>query len=203
MHITYEPHHEKTSFSHMQTKVRISLHIAACISMQSDQNLCYSLHNYLWVYPKFVNSCWFLQMSQLCNGSCVVTNLQRQALLWCIAHMSHLMTKPTKWLWAQRRLISAWASAQSDQSSLLRSMGSDGPKLSSCRQRRLIRLDGCPGWSEFAGRTCHFAGFVMRQFISRSSRALLEILWSFEQQLVYHFLIAKTLVQEEINYKRC
>ena len=28
------------------------------------------------------------------------------------------MTKPTKWLYAQRRLRSAWASAQSDQSSL-------------------------------------------------------------------------------------
>ena len=31
-------------------------------------------------------------------------------------NISHLMTKPTKWLWAQRRLGSAWASAQSDQS---------------------------------------------------------------------------------------
>ena len=30
--------------------------------------------------------------------------------------MSHLMTKATKWLCAQRRLRSAWASAQSDQS---------------------------------------------------------------------------------------
>ena len=30
-------------------------------------------------------------------------------------HLSHLMTKPTKWLCAQRRLRSAWASAQSDQ----------------------------------------------------------------------------------------
>ena len=29
--------------------------------------------------------------------------------------MSHLMTKPTKWLCAQRRLRSAWAPAQSDQ----------------------------------------------------------------------------------------
>ena len=29
---------------------------------------------------------------------------------------SRLVTKPTKWLCAQRRLRSAWASAQSDQS---------------------------------------------------------------------------------------
>ena len=33
-------------------------------------------------------------------------------------HLSCLMTKPTKWLCAQRRLRSTWASAQSDQSLL-------------------------------------------------------------------------------------
>ena len=33
-------------------------------------------------------------------------------------YVSCLMTKPTKWLCTQRRLRSAWASAQSDQSSL-------------------------------------------------------------------------------------
>ena len=32
--------------------------------------------------------------------------------------MSRLMTKPTKWVCAQQRLRSAWASTQSDQSSL-------------------------------------------------------------------------------------
>ena len=31
-------------------------------------------------------------------------------------HLNHLMTKPTIWLCAQRRLRSAWASSQSDQS---------------------------------------------------------------------------------------
>ena len=30
----------------------------------------------------------------------------------------------------------------------MRSMGSKGPKVSSCGQRRLISLRGCPGWSE-------------------------------------------------------
>ena len=35
-----------------------------------------------------------------------------------LRYMSRLMTKPTKWLCAKRRLRSAWASAQSDQSSL-------------------------------------------------------------------------------------
>ena len=53
--------------------------------------------------------------------------------------MSHLMTKPTKWLCAQRRLWLAWASAQSNQSSLCAQWVA---KLSSCRQRRL--------WSDWA-----------------------------------------------------
>ena len=38
--------------------------------------------------------------------------------IWVRVYMSRDMTKPTKWLCAQRRLRSAWASAQSDQSSL-------------------------------------------------------------------------------------
>ena len=35
--------------------------------------------------------------------------------LYASRYMSHNMTKPTKWVCAQRRLRSAWASAQSDQ----------------------------------------------------------------------------------------
>ena len=60
-------------------------------------------------------------------------------LSWYLSHLSRLTTKPTKWLCAQRRLGSAWASAHSDQS--LRS-ALCGPKISSCRQRRL--------WSDWA-----------------------------------------------------
>ena len=44
------------------------------------------------------------------------------------------MTKPTKWL-----------CTKSDQSSLCTQWVA---KLSSCGQRRLFRLGGCPGWSE-------------------------------------------------------
>ena len=36
--------------------------------------------------------------------------------IWVRVYMSRDMTKPTKWLCAQQRLRSAWASAQSDQS---------------------------------------------------------------------------------------
>ena len=39
-------------------------------------------------------------------------------VLYALLHLSRLMTTPTKWPYAQRRLRSAWVSAQSDQSSL-------------------------------------------------------------------------------------
>ena len=63
--------------------------------------------------------------------------------------MSRDMTKPTNWLCAQRRLRSAWASAQSDQSLRCPHEESLGPKLPNKRTAKtLIRLGGCPGWSE-------------------------------------------------------
>ena len=66
--------------------------------------------------------------------------------------MSRHMTKPTKWL----------RPAKTDQPG------------------HLIRLSGYPGWSEFAGRTCHFVGFVTKQLnILRSKLAycFLQIIW--------------------------
>ena len=42
--------------------------------------------------------------------------LIRISLFLDVVYMSRDMTKPTMWLYAQRRLCSAWASAQSDQS---------------------------------------------------------------------------------------
>ena len=59
------------------------------------------------------------------------------------------MTKPTKWVCSQRRLRSAWASA----GSLIRvfAVRMKKPWVLSyplSAQRRLIRLSGCPGWSE-------------------------------------------------------
>ena len=47
---------------------------------------------------------------------------RRHFVRW--SQMSRLMTKPTMWLCAQRRLRSAWASAQSGQSFAVRSMAS-------------------------------------------------------------------------------
>ena len=48
----------------------------------------------------------------------------------------------------QQRFRSAWASAQSDQSLRCPQEESLGPWLPFSAQWRLIRLGGCPGWSE-------------------------------------------------------
>ena len=100
--------------------------------------------------------------------------------------MSRLMTKPTKWQCAQRRLRSAWASAQSDQSLRCPHEESLGPWLpieltaktdQTLRMPRLIRVFA--GDSDqtgqmrmliwvFAGRTCYFAGFVIRRLKCKS-----------------------------------
>ena len=62
--------------------------------------------------------------------------------------MSHDMAKPTKWVYAQQRLRSAWASAQSDQSLHCALNGYLRTQSFFMRtEKTLIRLSGCPGWS--------------------------------------------------------
>ena len=64
-------------------------------------------------------------------------------------HLSRDMTKQTKWVCAKRRLRSAWASAHSDQSLRCPHEESLDPYLPIERiAKTLIRLGGCPGWSE-------------------------------------------------------
>ena len=61
---------------------------------------------------------------------------------------------------------SAWASAQSDQSLCCPHEESLGPQLPIERPgKTLIRLLGCPGWSESSLGTQLFVGFVMRRLI--------------------------------------
>ena len=75
------------------------------------------------------------------------TVFQLNSLL--LYHVSRDMTKPTKWVCAQQRLRSAWASAQSDQSLRCPHEESFDPELPIKRTAKsLIRLGGCPGWSE-------------------------------------------------------
>ena len=69
-------------------------------------------------------------------------------IIYC-THMSRDMTKPTMWLCAQRRLRSAWASAQSDRSLRCALNGYLRTQAFFMQtSKTLIRLGGCPGWSE-------------------------------------------------------
>ena len=94
-------------------------------------------------------------------------------------NLSRNTTKPTKWVCAQRRLRSAWASAQSDQS--LCSVRVKKPWILSyplCAQRRLwsdwadAQADLSLGWEH-----SHFVGFVMSRlfFFSQNSLWLADI----------------------------
>ena len=82
-----------------------------------------------------------------------------------LTNMSRLVRKPTKWLCAQRRLRSAWASAQSDQSlrcALNAFLHADSEDLGQTgRMPRLIIV--------FAGRTCHFVDFLVTWLIFLST----------------------------------
>ena len=96
-------------------------------------------------------------------------------------YLSRDMTKPTKWVCAKRRLRSAWASAKSDQESSLSAWRRLGPKLPIKRTATtLIRLGGCPGWSESVLGAqplcwfCHVAAqFCMRQINRAQSLCLI------------------------------
>ena len=81
-------------------------------------------------------------------------------------HLSRLMTKSTKWLCAQRRLRSTWASTQSDQSSLCAQWVGKDPSFLHMDSKDSDQTGRMPRMTwVFAGRTCHFVGFVMRQLI--------------------------------------
>ena len=80
--------------------------------------------------------------------------------------MSRDITKPTKWVCALRRRRSTWASVQPDQESSLSAWRKLGPFATHWAQAKtLIRLGGCPGWSEFRWAHSHFVGFVMSWLI--------------------------------------
>ena len=103
--------------------------------------------------------------------------------------MSHDMTKPAKLVCTQRRLRSAWASAQSDQSSLCAQWAAKDPRFLHADSedsdqpghrtvKTLIRLGRCPGWSESSLGTqplcwfCHEAAHMFIGFVK------LELIWA-------------------------
>ena len=98
-------------------------------------------------------------------------------IIWAASWQNQQNGMCTQW-----RLRSAWASAQSDQSSLCAQWVAKDPSLlhadseDSDQAGRMPRLI----WV-FAGRTCHFVGFVMRQFIlpvyNKYNYKKLQVLW--------------------------
>ena len=66
------------------------------------------------------------------------------ALHFCCEVMSRDMTKPTKWVCAQRRLRSAWASALSDQSLHCSHEESFGPELPIKRTAKTDQTERVP-----------------------------------------------------------
>ena len=76
------------------------------------------------------------------------------------------MTKQTKWLCAQGRLRSAWASTQSAQSLRCALNGWLRTQAFFMRTAKtLIRLGGCPGWSESSLGAQSFAWFYYSRLI--------------------------------------
>ena len=77
------------------------------------------------------------------------------------------MTKPTKWpvRQAKQRLGSAWASTQSDQSSLCTERVAKGSRFLHADSKDSDQTGRMPRIWVFAGCTCHFVGFVMRLLI--------------------------------------
>ena len=93
--------------------------------------------------------------------------------------MSRDMTKPTKWECAHRRLRSAWASAQSNQSLRCPHEETLGPWLPIERTAKtLIRLGGFPGWSESSLANTHFVGLLCRgSYLCYMNNNLLSVDW--------------------------
>ena len=114
-------------------------------------------------------------------------------------------------MWAQRRLRSAWSSDQFDQCLHCLQEESFGPYLSiECTAKALIRLDGCPGWSESSLGAQSFRWFrheathiKIRLQMATCSSAIYSIrylsqlmrLWHFSSSVISFFKRACATVQ--------
>ena len=130
-----------------------------------------SRSSYSNYYEMFHNNSFVIDNNLDClghNGCLRQTQWLVPQVYFC--NMSHLKTKPTKWMCAQRRLWSAWASAQSDQSLRRPHEKSLGPSLSiESTSKTLIRLGGCRAWSVSllgAQSVCWFCREVAHRFVS-------------------------------------
>ena len=149
-----------------------------CIVLKSNISMCNKLPSaFPNIHPALSANSFLLRFSFLRQEfSCVNKK----------PNMSHVMIKPTKWRCAQRRLRSAWASAQSDQSLRFPHEESLDPYLPIERTAKtLIRLGGCPGWSESSLGAqsfwwfCHFVKLRQSEGIALSQVCDLHFQWNF------------------------
>ena len=148
----FEPYVRRHTFWHY-TQRRLE---SPCTFAQSDQSLLSAWRNFVFLATQNAH----------CEGSANVQadlNLKgrtcpkvRFLTVWliCLDEQHNTIWASARQnqendMCAQRRLISALASAQSDQSLCCPHEKSLGPKLPvECTAKTLIRLGGCPGWSE-------------------------------------------------------
>ena len=157
--LVYVPHHEKTRLCHKgTTKAQIRLPFRTL-----DQTaLLHSLISAFVVHclDSTVSVLAKSKMSKTLDSLCswagwfefYLVAIPEDRFSHYIAHMSCYMTKPTKWLGPQRRLNSALASAQSDQSLLC--------ALWVTKDLIFLHADSeGPGWSESSLGTHSFCWF--------------------------------------------
>ena len=128
-----------------------------------------------WAPCRNQTNCWKRTLNP--NRQQQLTINAKVPLLSDIAHLSHLMTKPTKWhvrpakmqislgigpVWSESSL-SAWRKLRSLATHWVHSEDSD----QTGRMPRLIWV--------FAGHTCHFVDFVMKRLICISQKTPLQI----------------------------
>ena len=106
---------------------------------------------------------WY-NVSPHCPNSRIIAAIFSRCLMNFLIFTVHLtkkhrscdMTKPTKWVCAQRRLRSDWASTQSDQSSLCTQWVAKGPRFLHADSKDSDQTGRMPRliWV-FGGQTCH------------------------------------------------
>ena len=133
---------------------------AQCVEEQSDQDLhCLPFLLHLLDLPVGLTS----RATRFKFQDNYIIFLRCEKYLWFLQYtekLSYDMTKPTKWACAQRRLRSAWASAQTDQSSL-----SAWRKLGSLATHWAHSKDFVDAQADMSLRWAHMplCWFVMRQ----------------------------------------
>ena len=105
-------------------------------------------------------------------------------MIWWICIWAASWQNQQNGMCAQRRLRSAWASAQSDHSLRCPYEESLGPKLPIQRTAKtLIRLGGCPGWSESSLGAqsfcwfCHEAAHITYEYCSSYGLWVINLTW--------------------------